>query len=126
MQGGPTFSLSRIAVPVSMLGIIIIPAVTMVSIYISDRSNMILAIALLQRSIEEQAKTNIRLDERDTDMANQIKQIEQQMAQLTDKFTAEVAQLRQDIRVGQIVNEQILKTMEALRADYRKVQKLDP
>lgn len=125
MQGGPTFSLSRIAVPVSMLGIIIIPAVTMVSIYISDRSNMILAIALLQRSIEEQAKTNIRLDERDTDMANQIKQIEQQMAQLTDKFTAEVAQLRQDIRVGQIVNEQILKTMEALRADYRKVQKLD-
>lgn len=126
MQGGPTFSLSRIAVPVSMLGIIIIPAVTMVSIYISDRSNMILAIALLQRSIEEQAKTNIRLDERDTDMANQIKQIEQQMAQLTDKFTAEVAQLRQDIRIGQIVNEQILKTMEALRADYRKVQKLDP
>lgn len=126
MQGGPTFSLSRIAVPVSMLGIIIIPAVTMVSIYISDRSNMILAIALLQRSIEEQAKTNIRLDERDTDMANQIKQIEQRMAQLTDKFTAEVAQLRQDIRIGQIVNEQILKTMEALRADYRKVQKLDP
>lgn len=126
MQGGPTFSLSRIAVPVSMLGIIIIPAVTMVSIYISDRSNMILAIALLQRSIEEQAKTNIRLDERDTDMANQIKQIEQQMAQLTDKFTAEVAQLRQDIRIGQIVNEQILKTMEALRADYRKVQMLDP